>query len=212
MVCSGCCHAPLGYLGVPMPGGFPCYACRGAVPNPASPSVLTQPAPPLAWPCPAAGHIRNSYTKEQLPSCTPSLQGGSFTISNLGMYGVDQFCAIINPPQASPWGLPGPLSRPAGMRERCRHCCRWCCWWCAGVPAGCSVALPRAQAGAAVTSPSRGSQPPSSRLLPPAGVHHGGGRGAPGGTHGGRPPRGQEPHDRHPVRWDEEAIGGQVEG
>ncbi|PRW60729.1 dihydrolipoamide S-acetyltransferase [Chlorella sorokiniana] len=27
-------------------------------------------------------------------------QGGSFTISNLGMYGVDQFCAIINPPQA----------------------------------------------------------------------------------------------------------------
>lgn len=28
-------------------------------------------------------------------------QGGSFTISNLGMYGVDQFCAIINPPQAS---------------------------------------------------------------------------------------------------------------
>ncbi|KAI7843060.1 hypothetical protein COHA_003233 [Chlorella ohadii] len=27
-------------------------------------------------------------------------QGGSFTISNLGMFGVDQFCAIINPPQA----------------------------------------------------------------------------------------------------------------
>ena len=27
-------------------------------------------------------------------------QGGTFTISNLGMFGVDQFCAIINPPQA----------------------------------------------------------------------------------------------------------------
>lgn len=35
------------------------------------------------------------------------LQGGSFTISNLGMYGVDQFCAIINPPQASGcWRIP----------------------------------------------------------------------------------------------------------
>ncbi len=27
-------------------------------------------------------------------------QGGSFTISNLGMYGVKDFAAIINPPQA----------------------------------------------------------------------------------------------------------------
>lgn len=27
-------------------------------------------------------------------------QGGSFSISNLGMYGIDQFCAIINPPQS----------------------------------------------------------------------------------------------------------------
>jgi len=29
----------------------------------------------------------------------PELQGGSFTISNLGMFGVEQFGAIINPPQ-----------------------------------------------------------------------------------------------------------------
>jgi len=28
------------------------------------------------------------------------LEGGSFTVSNLGMYGVDQFAAIINPPQS----------------------------------------------------------------------------------------------------------------
>lgn len=27
-------------------------------------------------------------------------QGGSFTISNLGMFGIDHFTAIINPPQA----------------------------------------------------------------------------------------------------------------
>ena len=29
------------------------------------------------------------------------VQGGTFTISNLGMYGVDQFIAVLNPPQAS---------------------------------------------------------------------------------------------------------------
>jgi pyruvate dehydrogenase E2 component (dihydrolipoamide acetyltransferase) len=29
------------------------------------------------------------------------IQGGSFTISNLGMYGVDGFSAILNPPQAA---------------------------------------------------------------------------------------------------------------
>jgi pyruvate dehydrogenase E2 component (dihydrolipoamide acetyltransferase) len=29
------------------------------------------------------------------------LQGGTFTISNLGMFGIDQFSAIINPPQAA---------------------------------------------------------------------------------------------------------------
>ncbi|GAB3620871.1 pyruvate dehydrogenase complex dihydrolipoamide acetyltransferase [Glutamicibacter endophyticus] len=28
------------------------------------------------------------------------LEGGSFTVSNLGMYGVDQFSAILNPPQS----------------------------------------------------------------------------------------------------------------
>ena len=31
----------------------------------------------------------------------PDIQGGGFTISNLGMYGVDAFNAIINPPQAA---------------------------------------------------------------------------------------------------------------
>lgn len=28
--------------------------------------------------------------------------GGTFTISNLGMYGIAEFSAIINPPQARP--------------------------------------------------------------------------------------------------------------
>jgi pyruvate dehydrogenase E2 component (dihydrolipoamide acetyltransferase) len=29
------------------------------------------------------------------------LGGGTFTVSNLGMYGVDSFSAVINPPQAA---------------------------------------------------------------------------------------------------------------
>jgi len=32
---------------------------------------------------------------------TDEMSGGTFTISNLGMYGVEQFTAIINPPQAA---------------------------------------------------------------------------------------------------------------
>ena len=35
-------------------------------------------------------------------SITPAeLEGGTFTVSNLGMYGVDSFSAVINPPQAA---------------------------------------------------------------------------------------------------------------
>ncbi|MCW2991520.1 MAG: 2-oxo acid dehydrogenase subunit, partial [Solirubrobacterales bacterium] len=31
----------------------------------------------------------------------PELSGGTFTVSNLGMYGVTSFTAVINPPQAA---------------------------------------------------------------------------------------------------------------
>jgi pyruvate dehydrogenase E2 component (dihydrolipoamide acetyltransferase) len=31
----------------------------------------------------------------------PEVSGGTFTVSNLGMYGIDNFSAIINPPQAA---------------------------------------------------------------------------------------------------------------
>lgn len=33
-------------------------------------------------------------------------QGGTFTISNLGMFGIDHFSAIINPPQVRPFLSP----------------------------------------------------------------------------------------------------------
>ena len=29
------------------------------------------------------------------------IQGGTFTVSNLGMFGIDRFTAIVNPPQAA---------------------------------------------------------------------------------------------------------------
>lgn len=41
-----------------------------------------------------AGRARDNKLKPN------EFQGGSFSISNLGMYGVDKFSAIINPPQA----------------------------------------------------------------------------------------------------------------
>ncbi len=47
--------------------------------------------------------IRNELvTKAQAGKLWPKdIQGGTFTVSNLGMYGVDAFNAIINPPQAA---------------------------------------------------------------------------------------------------------------
>jgi pyruvate dehydrogenase E2 component (dihydrolipoyllysine-residue acetyltransferase) len=40
------------------------------------------------------------------------LEGGTFTISNLGMYGVEQFVAVLNPPQASILAVAATEERP----------------------------------------------------------------------------------------------------
>jgi pyruvate dehydrogenase E2 component (dihydrolipoamide acetyltransferase) len=40
------------------------------------------------------------------------LEGGSFSISNLGMYGVDEFSAILNPPQAGILAVSGAKQQP----------------------------------------------------------------------------------------------------
>jgi pyruvate dehydrogenase E2 component (dihydrolipoamide acetyltransferase) len=45
----------------------------------------------------------------------PELSGGTFTVSNLGMYGVRGFAAIINPPQAAIMSI-GALARRAVVR------------------------------------------------------------------------------------------------
>lgn len=45
--------------------------------------------------------VKELAEKARLGKLKPSeFQGGTFSISNLGMFPVDQFCAIINPPQA----------------------------------------------------------------------------------------------------------------
>ena len=41
------------------------------------------------------GRARDAQLRQE------DLEGGTFTISNLGMYGVQQFVAILNPPQAA---------------------------------------------------------------------------------------------------------------
>jgi pyruvate dehydrogenase E2 component (dihydrolipoyllysine-residue acetyltransferase) len=43
----------------------------------------------------------------------PELSGGTFTVSNLGMYGVDSFSAVINPPQAAILTVGALKKRPA---------------------------------------------------------------------------------------------------
>ncbi len=45
------------------------------------------------------------------------IAGGSFSISNLGMYGVDEFDAIINPPQCAILAIGRAAPRALGTRE-----------------------------------------------------------------------------------------------
>ena len=45
---------------------------------------------------------RELATRVRAGSISPGeLAGGTFTVSNLGMYGVDAFSEIVNPPQAA---------------------------------------------------------------------------------------------------------------
>jgi pyruvate dehydrogenase E2 component (dihydrolipoamide acetyltransferase) len=45
-------------------------------------------------------------------------QGGSMAISNLGMYGIDSFDAIINPPQSSILAVGAATLRPVAQSDR----------------------------------------------------------------------------------------------
>jgi pyruvate dehydrogenase E2 component (dihydrolipoamide acetyltransferase) len=49
-----------------------------------------------------AGRARELAAKVRDGTITPpELSGGTFTVSNLGMYGISNFSAVINPPQAA---------------------------------------------------------------------------------------------------------------
>ena len=48
-------------------------------------------------------------------------QGGTFSISNLGMFGTKQFTAIINPPQAAILAVGAGETPPRGQERRPGH-------------------------------------------------------------------------------------------
>jgi pyruvate dehydrogenase E2 component (dihydrolipoamide acetyltransferase) len=48
----------------------------------------------------------------------PELAGGTFTVSNLGMYGITEFTAVINPPQAAILAVGAMDRRPVVVDER----------------------------------------------------------------------------------------------
>ena len=43
------------------------------------------------------------------------LEGGTFTISNLGMYGIEQFVAVLNPPQVAILAVGSIEERPTAI-------------------------------------------------------------------------------------------------
>ena len=45
-------------------------------------------------------------------------QGGTTTISNLGMYGIESFAAIINPPQATILAVGAGIEQPVGRNGK----------------------------------------------------------------------------------------------
>ena len=57
--------------------------------------------------------VRTLAKKAQDGALKPAeFEGGTFTISNLGMYGIESFCAIINPPQAAILAVAGVVDEP----------------------------------------------------------------------------------------------------
>jgi pyruvate dehydrogenase E2 component (dihydrolipoamide acetyltransferase) len=54
---------------------------------------------------------------QEMRFTTEDLAGGTFTISNLGMYGIDRFNAIINPPQSAILAVGRVIKTPVGMPD-----------------------------------------------------------------------------------------------
>ena len=65
-------------------------------------------SPPVTWAAEKKGLAEIASVSRDLATrardgklATEEFTGGSFTISNLGMYGVREFAAVINPPQGA---------------------------------------------------------------------------------------------------------------
>ena len=70
-------------------------ACAAGLITPIVPKANTKPLSQIS------AEVRELAGRARANKLKPhEFQGGSFSISNLGMYGVDRFNAIINPPQA----------------------------------------------------------------------------------------------------------------
>ena len=64
-----------------------------------------------------SGEVASLVTKAKAGQLTPDeFQGGTFTVSNLGMYGVREFDAIINPPQGAILAVGGAQERPVYVK------------------------------------------------------------------------------------------------
>jgi len=54
---------------------------------------------------------------QQMRFSVEDLSGGTFTLSNLGMYGIDRFNAILNPPQSAILAVGRIIKTPVGMPD-----------------------------------------------------------------------------------------------
>ena len=82
-------------------------------------TVLLSTVPCLVRIPPLQGLVRISQDTKELAEKARSgrlrpeeFQGGTFTISNLGMYGIKSFSAVINPPQACILAVGGAERKP----------------------------------------------------------------------------------------------------
>lgn len=62
--------------------------------------------------------IKFQQKAEQHKFTAQDLEGGTFTISNLGMFGIDRFNAIINPPQSAILAVGQIIETPRAMPDR----------------------------------------------------------------------------------------------
>lgn len=58
-----------------------------------------------------AGLAERAKSGKLMPT---DIEGGTFTLSNLGMYGIDDFVPILNPPQSAILGVGAIVERPVG--------------------------------------------------------------------------------------------------